>query len=48
MVAEGVMEVVQIMEGEGEGEQEEEGMEGFLVVVEGEVMGIMVGVEVGL
>ena len=48
MVAEGVMEVVQIMEGEGEGEQEEEGMEGVLVVVEGEVMGIMVGVEVGL
>ena len=40
MVAEGVMEVVQITEGEGE--LEEEGMEGGLVVVEGEVMGIMV------
>ena len=40
MVAEGVMEVVQITEGEGE--LEEEGMEGDLVVVEGEVMGIMV------
>ena len=46
MVAEGVMEVVQITEGEGE--LEEEGMEGGLVVVEGEVMGIMVPVEVDI